>query len=97
MTGSSSGRVLIDPTGEQATPTRERARRPSTLEGTTVGLLDIAKPRGNVFLDRLAERLTERGARVERFSKPTFTKPAPLDLRHEISTKCDVVIEALAD
>jgi hypothetical protein len=41
--------------------------------------------------------LRERGAEVERFAKPTFTKPAPVDLRHEITTKCDVVIEALAD
>jgi hypothetical protein len=29
--------------------------------------------------------------------KPTFTKPAPVDLRHEIAMQCDVVIEALAD
>ena len=29
--------------------------------------------------------------------KPTFTKPAPVDLRYEISSKCDAVIEALAD
>ena len=34
---------------------------------------------------------------VRRFAKPTFTKPAPIDLRHEIATQCDVVIEALAD
>ena len=32
-----------------------------------------------------------------RFRKPTFAKPAPIDLRHEIATQCDVVIEALAD
>jgi hypothetical protein len=50
-----------------------------------------------VFLDRLEERLTERGAKVLRFAKPTFTKPAPVDLRHEISTQCTLVIEALAD
>jgi hypothetical protein len=62
-----------------------------------VGLLDISKARGNVFLDRLSERLTERGVVVERFAKPTFTKPAPVDLRHEIATRCDAVIEALAD
>ncbi len=37
------------------------------------------------------------GSIVERYAKPTFTKPAPIDLRHEIATKCDVVIEALAD
>ena len=63
----------------------------------TIGLLDISKARGDVFLDRLAERLVERGLRVERFAKPTFTKPAPIDLRHRITTTCEVVIEALAD
>jgi hypothetical protein len=41
--------------------------------------------------------LTERGAKVLRFSKPTFTKPAPVDLRQEIATQCNLVIEALAD
>jgi hypothetical protein len=88
---------VLDPTNE-ATPTRrERVSRPHSLEGLTVGLLDISKPRGDRFLDRIEERLTERGLKVERFRKPTFTKPAPVDLRHEIATKCDLVIEALAD
>ena len=39
----------------------------------------------------------ERGATVKRYAKPTFTKPAPVDLRHEIAVKCDAVVEALAD
>jgi hypothetical protein len=34
---------------------------------------------------------------VLRFTKPTFSKPAPVDLRHEIATQCHAVIEALAD
>ena len=38
-----------------------------------------------------------RGVTVRRYTKPTFAKPAPLDLRHQIATTCDVVIEALAD
>jgi hypothetical protein len=50
-----------------------------------------------VFLDRLEERSPTRAPTCVRFAKPTFTKPAPVDLRHEIATKCDVVIEALAD
>jgi hypothetical protein len=90
-------RVLMDPTGEQDAATRPLASRPASLEGKTVGLLDISKPRGDVFLDRLEERLRERGLSVERFAKPTFTKPAPADLRREIETKCDLVVEALAD
>jgi hypothetical protein len=71
--------------------------RPANINGHTIALLDISKPRGNVFLDRLEELLTERGAQVKRFAKPTFTKPAPVDLRHEIATQCTLVIEALAD
>ena len=90
-------RVLMDPTSERESSARPLAKRPATLEGKTVGLLDISKPRGDVFLDRLEQRLTDRGVTVERFSKPTFTKPAPADLRREIESKCDVVIEALAD
>jgi hypothetical protein len=92
-----SGRIVLDPTGERTPAARPRADRPASLDGLTVGLLDISKPRGDVFLDRLAERLEEQGLAVARYRKPTFAKNAPVDLRHEISTKCDVVIEALAD
>ena len=88
---------VLDPTNETKPTEIPRVARPASLKGLTVGLLDISKPRGNRFLDRIEERLLEQGIKVERFRKPTFTNPAPVDLRHEISTKCDVVIEALAD
>jgi hypothetical protein len=90
-------KVLLDPTSERTPSERERVARPSSLDGLTVGLLDISKARGDVFLNRLDELLTARGLRVLRYAKPTFTKPAPVDLRHEIASQCDVVIEALAD
>ena len=88
---------LLDPTNESRVSTMELVGRPESLRGLTVGLLDISKARGDVFLDRLEERLSEMGADVRRYKKPTFTKPAPVDLRHEITTQCQVVIEALAD
>jgi hypothetical protein len=90
-------RVVLDPTGERTAEVRQPLARPASLDGRTVALLDISKPRGDVFLDRLEERLVEMGVRVERYRKPTFTKPAPVDLRHEIATHCELVIEALAD
>jgi hypothetical protein len=62
-----------------------------------VGLLDISKPRGDIFLDRIQLHLERGGARVVRFRKPTFAKNAPPDLRLEIAEKCEAVIEALAD
>lgn len=88
---------LLDPTAETTAAQRPRAARPSSLEGKTIGLLDIAKVRGDVFLDRLAELLTARGLRVERFRKPTYTKPASADLRHELQTRCHALVEGLAD
>lgn len=89
--------TVLDPTDETAVPERQRVPRPESLSGLSVALLDISKPKGDHFLDRLEERLDELGASVTRFAKPTFTKPAPVDLRHEIATSCDAVIEALAD
>jgi len=92
-----SGHVLLDPTGERQPSRRESAARLGALERSTVGLLDISKARGDVFLDRVEARLQGSGATVVRFRKPTFTKPAPLDLRQQIAERCDAVIEALAD
>lgn len=89
--------TVLDPTNESRPATRRLLDRPASLDGQVVGLLDISKPRGDVFLDRIETLLTERGAKVLRFKKPTFTKPAPVDLRHEIATQCTLVIEALAD
>ena len=88
---------LLDPTSERQPAVRQRSARLPALEGATVGLLDISKPRGDVFLDRLEELLAGRGVEVLRFRKPTFAKPAPVDLRHQISLRCDAVVEALAD
>jgi hypothetical protein len=95
--GSTGSLVILDPTDESTPEGRTALTRPATLDGLRVGLLDISKPRGDVFLDRLAELLAERGITVRRYAKPTFTKPMPPDLRREVTTECDVVIEALAD
>jgi hypothetical protein len=89
--------TVLDPTAELAPSTRARQPRPENLDGLTIGLLDISKPKGDIFLDQLMRRLQERGWRVLRYAKPTFTRPAPIDLRQQISVQCDVVIEALAD
>ncbi len=89
--------TLLDPTAEKTPAARPLTRRPPSLDGVTVALLDISKPRGDVFLDRLAELLAARGVGIRRYTKPTFAKPAPADLRRRIAEECGAVIEALAD
>ena len=86
---------VLDPTAE-----RDAVERPLAPRGgvpKSIALLDIRKPRGDVFLDELERVLRERGIAVVRTAKPTFTKPAPQDLRREIARDCEAVIEALAD
>lgn len=89
--------VLLDPTAELAPVARALASRAPTLDGLTVGLLDISKARGNVFLDRVDELLQARGIEVRRYRKPTFTRPAPTALAQQVAAECDAVVEGLAD
>jgi hypothetical protein len=90
--------VILDPTDERVPVKRALTPRPESITGT-VALLDISKPRGNVLIDRIEVQLKERlpGVTFNRYSKPTFTKPAPEDLRRKIAEECGFVIEALAD
>ncbi len=89
--------TLLDPTAERRPGSRPAAPRPATLAGRAIALIDISKPRGDVFLDRCAHLLEARGAIVRRYTKPTFAKPAPPDLRRRIAQECEAAIEALAD
>jgi len=90
--------TILDPTDERVPVRRSLTPRPEAISGS-VALLDISKPRGNILIDRLEARLSERLPAVtfRRYSKPTFTKPAPEDLRRKIAEECAFVIEALAD
>jgi len=90
--------TILDPTDERVPVERAITPRPAAITGR-VAFLDISKPRGNVLIDRLQERLAERLPEVtfNRYSKPTFAKPAPADLRRRIQQENNFVIQALAD
>lgn len=90
--------IILDPTDERKPVARQITPRTGALTGT-VGLLDIRKPRGNVLLDELERQLmiAMPAITVKRYSKPTFTKPCPDDLRREIASEVDYLVEALAD
>jgi len=89
--------VLLDPTSERSPVARALTARPAALSGLAVAILDISKARGNVFLDRLAVLLVGQGLTVNRYRKPTFTRPAPAALRQQIAAENQLVIEGLAD
>ena len=89
--------TMRDPTAEAAPVQRERRTPPKTLDGLTIGLLDIGKTRSDEFLDSVDALLSERGLKVRRYAKPTNAKPAPVEVLQSLATECDIVVEALAD
>ena len=89
--------TLMDPTAERESAEMQPLPRLADLEGKTIGLLDISKPRGDVFLDRLEDLLVQRGVKTRRYRKPTFTRVAPVELKQQIASECDAVVESLAD
>jgi hypothetical protein len=90
--------TLVNPMNETAKAGGSPARRLDGMKGKSIALLDISKPGGNVFLDRLEALLKQRYgvASVTREMKPTFTKPAPQMVIEKVR-HVDAVIEGLAD
>ena len=91
---------LVNPLDETPRDEATVPQRLDAIRGKTIGFLDISKPGGKDFLDRLEKLLigTHGAAAVKRYSKPTFAKPAPDEVIDRIvRDQCQGVIEALAD
>ena len=88
---------LLDPTGERDAVSLPRMARPTSLDGLTVGVLDISKVRGDVFGEEVATLLEGRGIAVKRYRKPTVARTAPKEIEKAIVEEVDVVVEGLAD
>ena len=88
---------ILDPSGGEETPTWELNAPLAPDPGGRVGLLDISKRQGDIFLDAFEELLVARGHVVSRFRKPTMARPANATLVREIAEHCDAAVVALAD
>jgi hypothetical protein len=90
-------RTLLDPTGEHTIPARKQAAKPKKLEDITIGILDIGKARGDVFLNRLHERLLEKGFQVRRYAKPTPSRLVATDTKQKMLSEVQAAVIGLAD
>ena len=90
--------TLIDPRDERRPDAALPAARLHTLSGKRVALIDISKPGGSIFLDRLASRLERDAgvAQVRRAVKPAFSKLAPQALLDDVRD-AEAVVLALAE
>ena len=89
--------TLLDPTSELKPSNMVPLPRLQDLSEKTVGLLDISKPRGDIFINRIEKLLNNYGVNTVRYKKPTFTRIAPIELKQTIVMECDAIVESLAD
>ena len=90
-------RTLLDPTGEHMVAARKQAAKPHSLDGITIGILDIGKARGDVFLNRLDERLSEKGIKVKRYAKSTPSRLVAPDTKQKMLSEVQAAVIGLAD
>ncbi|MDH4149226.1 MAG: hypothetical protein OEW79_07705 [Betaproteobacteria bacterium] len=88
---------LRDPTAEIEAVMRARRAPPPSLDGLTVGLFDIGKTRSDEFLNRVEQRMAERGIKTKRYAKPTNAKVAPKEVVDKVVDEADVVLIGLSD
>ncbi len=90
--------ALVHPGNESKPEAAPPPPRLKTLRGKRIGLLDISKPGGSYFLDRLADLLRAKYgvAEVVRAKKPTYTKNAPPEVIDQLRS-LDAIVEGLAD
>ena len=88
---------ILDPTAEQEATPWSLAAPLEAGRAIRVGVLDITKPRGELFLDELEQRLVAHGHTVERYRKVTMTRPAVDELVGEMVRTCEASVVALAD
>jgi len=90
--------TIVHPGNESVPRAATPPERLASLAGKKIGLLDISKPGGSFFLDRLEEIFRTRygAAEVLRARKPTFSKNAPAQIIEQLR-RMDAVVEGLAD
>ena len=88
---------LLDPTSELDPIFKKPLEKITAKPNITVGLIDISKAKGDVFLDRIEELFVQKGVQTKRYKKPTFARPAPINLIQKITSEVDVIVQALAD
>ena len=90
--------IVLDPCGAKSPKVYQLARRPRTLHGIHLGLLDNLKPNATFVLERATALLAQRYdlQSVTKVSKRSPTAPASKDIYDQLE-KMDLVLLAVAD
>ena len=91
--------LLCSPAGQALPLSIAHARRPASLAGLRIGLLDNTKAPVDLIMQHLAVRIAEQvpGATVFHVAKQHPSLPAEPEVFAALAANADVVINALGD
>ena len=91
--------TVLHPAAEDVAEPQRLAPRLSSLQGTTVGLIDNHKRNANIYLEELGRLLQDNYgvARVVTYRKVSQSMPTPDAVLDQLARECDAVIHAVAD
>lgn len=99
MTTAQPGLELVDPTVTTVGVSAQMARRPRTLDGLSIGLLNNGKKNADYILDSLYGMLCERysmGSAVHHY-KDIPSKPFSTEVIDDVAGRCQLAITAVGD
>jgi hypothetical protein len=91
--------TVLHPAAEDVAEPQRPAPRLSSLQGTTVGLIDNHKRNANIYLEALGHLLQDRYgvSHVVTYRKVSQSMPTPDAVLDQLASECDAVIHAVAD
>ena len=88
---------LLDPRGVPQQGTYNLARRPTTLQGATFGILSNSKPNGDLLLQAIGSQLAERFEFEEVvYRHKGISSPSTGEVMADLA-QCDIVLNAVGD
>ncbi len=91
--------AVLDPTAKPKHPWIPIARRVADLNGKVVGFLWNEKPNGDILLNRIKERLSQKFnlSGTIWHAKETASRPASEVILNDLTSRADLVINAIGD
>lgn len=91
--------TIVDPAAEDSAVTENLARRPGTLAGAHVGLIDNSKHMAAELLAEVELLLQQRYGvkKVTRYRKANPSIPTPPGVLASLTASCDAIVHGVAD
>jgi hypothetical protein len=91
--------IVLDPTNEPVKTSFRKARRPETLKGLRLGLIDNGKKNSDYLVKKISDRLRSLhgigGDILVR--KPSPSHAIPGDMAETLADKVDLVVAGIGD